>query len=327
MNILLTGCAGFIGSHVLDRLLNDGHQVVGIDNFAPDYPRAIKEQNIAQHCCGKTATSTFTLLEADLTNKATFTELDQQGFDSFDAIIHLADRGSDRASIDDPAGYLQSNVVSTQNLLEYAKDHEIPHFIHASSNSVYGLNSNTPWLESETDLEPISPYALTKINSEQLGHTYSQLYDIRVLALRLPTIYGPRQRPDQAIYKFTHNIIEGETILMHGEGDTLRDYTHVDDIVDGIIAALHYNDTRHEIINLGNTRTVEFQEMVAQLEQTLGVQSNIEQLPELKGDVPLTLPSIEKAARLLGYTPSIPFEAGITDFVKWMYDTNPTCTA
>lgn len=318
MKILLTGCAGFIGSHVLDRLLSEGHQVVGIDNFDSCYPRAIKERNIAQHCNTEAPTAAFSLLESDLTDKATFTELDRDGPTQFDAIIHLAGKGCDRASIKNPSDYTQANIVSTQNLLEYAKDNQIPQFIHASSSSVYGVNPKTPWLESDTQLQPISPYAFTKISSEHLGHVYSQLYSIRFVTLRLPTVYGPRQRPNQAIHTFASNISHETAIVMHGDGNTRRDYTYIDDIVDGIVAALKYQATPYEVINLGSNQLVELQEVIAQLEHTLAVQFDIEQLPEQEGDVPHTLISTAKAARLLGYAPSTSFEDGIAHFAKWM---------
>jgi len=266
MKILLTGCAGFIGSHVLDRLLADGHDVIGVDNFDPFYARSLKDANIAAHLSDqlestvrvessekKLATRTpaeqvnsntaskgsFELLEADLAEPATYTKLKFLiGNAPFDAIIHLAAKAGVRPSIEDPVGYQRANVIATQNLLEFAKDEEIKQFVFASSSSVYGVNPNVPWSEKHDVSGPISPYASTKVSCELLGHVYSHLYGIRFLGLRFFTVYGPRQRPDLAINKFVRLIEAGEPIPVFGDGTTRRDYTYIDDIVGGIIACL-----------------------------------------------------------------------------------------
>jgi len=266
MKILLTGCAGFIGSHTLDRLLADGHDVIGIDNFDPFYARSLKDANIAAHLSDqlestvpvessekKLATRTpaeqvnlnssskgsFELLEADLAEPATYTKLKFLiGNATFDAVIHLAAKAGVRPSIEDPVGYQRANVIATQNLLEFAKDEEIKQFVFASSSSVYGVNPNVPWSEKHDVSGPISPYASTKVSCELLGHVYSHLYGIRVLGLRFFAVYGSRQRPDLAINKFVRLIEAGEPIPVFGDGTTRRDYTYIDDIVGGIIACL-----------------------------------------------------------------------------------------
>jgi UDP-glucuronate 4-epimerase len=252
MKILITGCAGFIGSHTLDRLLAEGHSVVGVDNFDPLYNRALKNTNIEAHL----ANERFELLEADLADPETYTKIKflaeslpyqvsglsphPSESSAFDAIIHLAAKAGVRPSIQDPAGYQRGNVIATQNLLEFAKEEGIKQFVFASSSSVYGVNPNVPWREDDHVLQPISPYASTKVSCELLGHVYSHLYGIRFLGLRFFTVYGPRQRPDLAINKFVRLIDAGDLIPVFGDGSTRRDYTYVADTVDGILAALHY---------------------------------------------------------------------------------------
>ncbi|MFK7972195.1 MAG: NAD-dependent epimerase/dehydratase family protein, partial [Bacteroidia bacterium] len=218
-HILVTGGAGFIGSHVVDRLLSDGFQVTAIDNFDPFYPKEVKLQNVAPH----KENPNFKLIELDICDN----EALKSGLDgvSFDAIVHLAAKAGVRPSIQNPVAYQQVNVLGTQHLLEYAKEHGIVQFVFASSSSVYGVNPNVPWRESDFVLKPISPYASTKVGAELLGHVYTSLYDIRFIALRLFTVYGPRQRPDLAIHKFARKMLQGETIPVFGDGSTRRDYT------------------------------------------------------------------------------------------------------
>jgi len=340
MKILLTGCAGFIGSHTLDRLLADGHDVIGVDNFDPFYDRALKSANIAAHMGGTTSASSgsFELLEADLAEPETYQKLKflAEGFDAqvpsfqvsalssqlssngtFDAIIHLAAKAGVRPSIEDPVGYQRANVIATQNLLEFAKENDIKQFVFASSSSVYGVNPNVPWSEKHDVSGPISPYASTKVSCELLGHVYSHLYGIRVLGLRFFTVYGPRQRPDLAINKFVRLIEEGEPIPVFGDGSTRRDYTFIADIVEGILGSLHYQGSNYEVINLGNDQTVTLQEMIETIETVVGKSAIINRLPQQPGDVPQTWADVSKAGKLFGYKPTITFKQGVEKFVEW----------
>ena len=311
---MLTGCAGFIGSHTLDRLLADGHQVIGVDNFDPFYDRSLKNANIAAHADH----SDFELLEADLAESETYRKLNfLNGDQPFDAIIHLAAKAGVRPSIEDPVGYQRANVIATQNLLEFAKEQGIQQFVFASSSSVYGVNPNVPWREDDHVLQPISPYASTKVSCELMGHVYSQLYGIRVLGLRFFTVYGPRQRPDLAINKFVRLIEAGEPIPVFGDGSTRRDYTFIEDIVTGIIGSLHYQGSNYEVINLGNDQTVTLSEMIETIETVMAKKAVINYLPEQPGDVPQTWADVSYAKELFDYTTSTLFKEGVTQFYQW----------
>ena len=314
MKILLTGCAGFIGSHTLDRLLADGHHVIGVDNFDPFYDRSLKAANIQAHADHPD----FELLEADLADSETYQKLNfLVGNDSIDAIIHLAAKAGVRPSIEDPVGYQRANVIATQNLLEFAKDNEIEQFVFASSSSVYGVNPNVPWREDDHVLQPISPYASTKVSCELMGHVYSKLYGIRFLGLRFFTVYGPRQRPDLAINKFARLIEAGEAIPVFGNGSTRRDYTFIDDIIEGIIGSLHYQKSNYELINLGNDQTVTLSQMIEIIEGVVGKKAIIDRRPEQPGDVPQTWADVSKAKKSLGYEPTTSFKDGVEQFIKW----------
>ena len=314
MKILLTGCAGFIGSHTLDRLLADGHHVIGVDNFDPFYDRALKTANIEQHADNPS----FDLIEGDLAEQTTYNKINfQLGGSAPDAIIHLAAKAGVRPSIEDPVGYQRANVIATQNLLEFAKENAIKQFVFASSSSVYGKNPNVPWSEKHDVSGPISPYASTKVSCELLGHVYSHLYGIRFLGLRFFTVYGPRQRPDLAINKFVRLIEAGEPIPVFGDGSTRRDYTYIADIVEGILGALHYDKTNYEVINLGNDQTVTLSQMIETIETVLGKKAEINRLPEQPGDVPQTWADVTKAGELFGYEPKTSFKEGIKRFVAW----------
>ena len=314
MKILLTGCAGFIGSHTLDRLLADGHHVIGVDNFDPFYDRSLKTANIQAHADHPD----FELLEADLADSETYQKLNfLVGNDPIDAIIHLAAKAGVRPSIEDPVGYQRANVIATQNLLEFAKDNEIKQFVFASSSSVYGVNPNVPWREDDHVLQPISPYASTKVSCELMGHVYSKLYGIRFLGLRFFTVYGPRQRPDLAINKFVRLIEAGEAIPVFGDGSTRRDYTFIDDIIEGIIGSLHYQELNYELINLGNDQTVTLSQMIETIEGVVGKKAIIDRQPEQPGDVPQTWADVSKAKKLLGYEPNIALKDGVEQFNKW----------
>lgn len=310
LSILVTGAAGFIGSHLCDALIAQGHRVTAIDNFDPFYHRKVKESNIR----GLINHPGFTLLELDITDAEA---LDRHLPVQIDTIVHLAAKAGVRPSISDPATYQSVNVLGTQNLLEQARKKEIPQFIFGSSSSVYGINENVPWTESDAVLQPISPYASSKVSGELLGHVYAHLYPIRFLALRFFTVYGPRQRPDLAIHRFFRMIDEDYAIPVFGDGTTLRDYTYVGDIVSGICAALEYKASKYEIINLGNNQTIALSDLIAQIEQVIGKKAILNRLPPQPGDVPQTSADITKAHQLLDYFPQTSLREGLQAFYDW----------
>jgi UDP-glucuronate 4-epimerase len=294
---LVTGGAGFIGSHLIDRLLLEGCRVTVVDN------------------AGRRDHDQYTLVEADIRDlDALRSRLDG----SFDVIVHLAAKTGEKASIEDPLGFQEVNVRGTHNLLEMAREWGVKQFVFASSSSVYGMNPRMPWREEDTALLPISPDASTKACGELLGHVYSHLYGIRFVALRLFTVYGPRQRPDQAIHKFARRMLASKPIELFGKGQTRRDYTYVGDVVDGIRAAMEYGDLPYEVINLGTNQTISLCEMIVTLERALGVTAAIDRLPEQPGDVPQTWAQISKAQRLLGYHPRTSFAVGVARFAAWL---------
>jgi UDP-glucuronate 4-epimerase len=309
---IVTGAAGFIGSHLVDRLLKERWTVTAVDNFDPFYPRELKETHIRDH----RRQPGYRVAEIDIRDGAALAALDDAG--PYDVIVHLAARAGVRPSILDPIGYQEVNVRGTQNLLEFARERRIPQFVFASSSSVYGINPRVPWSEDDHVLLPISPYASTKVSGELLGHVYSHLFGIRFVALRFFTVYGPRQRPDLAIHKFARAIRAGKPIPVFGDGSTRRDYTFVDDIVNGIVGAMTYEKTPFEVINLGNNATVSLDEMIGRLEEALGVRAIIDRQPEQSGDVPQTWAAIDKARDRLGYAPATRFEDGIRRFVAWL---------
>ena len=307
---LVTGGAGFIGSHLIDSLLADGWRVTAIDNFDTFYSPAAKERNIASHLNHPQ----YTLFRIDIRDAVAL----QAATERYDAIVHLAARPGVRPSIIDPETCQQVNVSGTQNILELARRSGTPHVVFASSSSVYGVNPRTPWKESDYVLQPISPYASTKVSGELLGHVYSHLYGFRFLALRFFTVHGPRQRPDLAIHSFARKMLAGDPIPVFGDGTTRRDYTFIDDIVAGIRGAMAYDRSRYEVINLGNDRTVTLTQMIGELERALGVVARIDRQPEQPGDVPQTWASVDKAVALLGYEPKTPFSVGIDRFCAWL---------
>jgi UDP-glucuronate 4-epimerase len=309
---LITGGAGFIGSHVTDRLLASGWSVTAVDNFDPFYDANIKWRNIEAHLNNPQ----YTLLNADVR--------DLQGLRTrlpggWDVIVHLAAKAGVRPSIADPGAYQEVNVLGTQNMLELAKIWGVEQFVFASSSSVYGINPDVPWREDNPVLLPISPYAGTKVSGELLGHVYSHLYGMRFIALRFFTVYGPRQRPDLAIHKLARMLLNGEPLPIYGDGGARRDYTYVDDIVTGVVAAMNYDRSRYEVINLGGSRTVSLLEMVRSMERVAGCHARLKFLPEQPGDVPATYADTAKAKALLGFQPSLDFEAGLERFFAWLY--------
>jgi UDP-glucuronate 4-epimerase len=309
MRILVTGGAGFIGSHLVERLLAAGHNVVIADDFNDFYDPAIKRDNIAA------VRKDVAVHQIDLRNAAAVRNLFHG--QKFDAIAHLAARAGVRPSILNPRMYYDTNVNGTLHLLEAAALTRVERFIFASSSSVYGICDQIPFSESFHLTQTISPYAATKIAGEFLCSTFSHLYGMRVVALRYFTVYGPRQRPDLAIHRFTRRIQEGRPIDQFGDGTTRRDYTYIDDIIQGTIAALKYEGPLFDIFNLGESDTIQLKDLIAAIEKALGKQAKINQMPEQPGDVPLTCADITKAKKLLGYNPSTPFSVGLPKFVGW----------
>ena len=310
---LVTGGAGFIGSNLIRTLFNSGEDVriTTIDNFDPFYAEEIKQLNISDFA-GK---DQFQLIKKDLA-LTTGKELAQLIPEPVDAIIHLAAKAGVRPSIANPVGYQQSNIIGLQNLLDFTKEKKIKQFVFASSSSVYGVNDHFPWKEDEA-LMPISPYASTKLSGEMLGHVYHKLFGIRFLALRFFTVYGPGQRPDLAIHKFTKAMVQGKPITVYGDGSTSRDYTFVNDTVQGIMGAITYDRSDFEIVNLGNNYTVSLKELISAIEITTGKKAVIEQHPDQPGDVPKTFADISKAKRLFGYHPNTKLEDGLKKFYDW----------
>lgn len=310
--ILVTGGAGFIGSHLVDRLLGDGGaRVTVVDDFNDFYDPAIKRANIATHL----SRAEFELIEADIADSQAMNDLFAGA--RFDCVVHLAARAGVRPSLEDPLLYEQTNVRGTLTLLEAARRNQVPRFIFGSSSSVYGINSKVPFSEDDPVASPISPYAATKIAGEAACHVYSHLYDLRVVCLRFFTVYGARQRPDLAIHKFASLIWKGMPIPIFGDGTARRDYTYIDDIIAGVTSAMNYDGSRFEVINLGESQTVELRRLVELLERALGRRAIIDKQPLQPGDVPVTYADISKGRRLLGYDPRTKIEAGIERFVDW----------
>jgi len=311
-NILVTGGAGFIGSHLVDRLLAEGDwRVTVIDDFNDFYEPTIKRENIRAHL----QTARYSLKELDIRDQASLYKVFDKS--EFDCIVHLAARAGVRPSLTQPQLYTETNINGTLNLLELARERRIKQFVFGSSSSVYGINAKVPFSEDDPIRQPISPYAATKAAGELLAHTYSHLYGLRCVCLRFFTVYGARQRPDLAIHKFARLLTAGKPIPVFGDGTTRRDYTFIDDIISGVRTAIDYEGTEFEVINLGESRTVELRELIVLLEQELAVKAEIQRQPLQPGDVPQTYADIEKARRLLSYDPQTPIEEGIRKFVTW----------
>jgi len=308
----VTGAAGFIGSHLCERLVSRGHHVVGLDSFDEFYDPAIKRANVAS-LAGSEA---FELVTGDIRDAGALDRLP----DGIDVVVHLAARAGVRPSIAEPLLYQDVNVTGTQQLLELARRRGIDRFVFGSSSSVYGNNEKVPFAEDDPVDRPISPYAATKRAGELLCHTYRHLFGIGAVCLRFFTVYGPRQRPDLAIHTFTRLLSAGAPIRQFGDGTSRRDYTHIDDILQGIEGAMGFleaDPTAYEIINLGESRTVELSRLIELIAGALGVEPVIERLPPQPGDVEQTYADINRARELLGYEPGVPIEAGIPAFVEW----------
>ena len=311
-SILITGGAGFIGSHLVDRLLAEGDwRVSVVDDFNDFYDPAIKRANVRRH----ENNQNYRLFEADIRDRARLNQIFRE--QAFTCVVHLAARAGVRPSLAQPLLYAETNINGTINLLELAREHDIKQFVFGSSSSVYGINAKVPFSEDDPIRQPISPYAATKAAGELICHTYTHLYGIRCVCLRFFTVYGPRQRPDLAIHKFARLITDGKPIPVFGDGTTRRDYTFIDDIIAGVRAAIDYNKTDYEVINLGESRTVELRELISLLEKELRATAKIERQPLQPGDVPQTFADITKARQILGYDPQTQIEDGIRKFVAW----------
>ncbi|MCI0335988.1 MAG: GDP-mannose 4,6-dehydratase [Acidobacteria bacterium] len=308
---LITGGAGFIGSHLVDRLLAQSPaRLVVIDNFDEFYDPQIKQENIAKHLNH----SVYRLVEMDIRNYAALKQLFSE--EIFDVIIHLAAKAGVRPSVNDPRTYQEVNTAGTMNLLDLAHRNGIKKFIYGSTSSIYGPHATPPFKE-DAPLAPISPYAATKAAGELIAHTYSYLHEMQTVCLRFFTVYGPRQRPDLAIHKFARLIMSKRPIPVYGDGTSERDFTYIDDILQGMISAIEYDATPFEIINLGESQTVTVNRMIELLEDALGEKAIIDHQPPQPGDMPRTHADVSKARQLLNYHPTTPIEAGIEKFVDW----------
>ena len=311
---LITGGAGFIGSHLADKLLKEGNKVIVVDNFCDFYNPKIKEDNVKHNLNN----ANYTLKRIDIRNREELAKAFDEA--NVDVVIHLAAMAGVRPSIDNPIYYQEVNCVGTQNILEEMKAHNVKKLVMASSSSVYGNCKEVPFKEDMVVDFAISPYAATKKANEVMTHVYHKLFGFNVIMLRFFTVFGPRQRPDLAINKFTRLMLNNEPIPMFGDGTTSRDYTYVEDIVSGIeksIAYVNNNKDVYEILNLGNSSPVSLKEMIDTIAEVLNKTPNIEELPMQPGDVEKTFADISKANRLIGYKPKTSFKQGIENFVKW----------
>ncbi|MCL5779527.1 MAG: GDP-mannose 4,6-dehydratase [Firmicutes bacterium] len=309
--IMVTGGAGFIGSHLVDKLLDAECEVLCLDDFNDYYNPALKRQNVQQHL----ANPAYRLVEGDIRDKEA-KELIKEWMP--EVIVHLAARAGVRPSLSQVELYQTTNVAGTLNLLEAAREAGVKKFIFGSSSSVYGLNKKVPFSETDPLLKPASPYAATKIAGEALCHTYAHLYDIHIVALRFFTVYGPRQRPDLAIRKFAERMLQGEEIVLFGDGSSARDYTYIDDIIRGVIAAIEYEGDKYEIFNLGNSSPVQLKDLVAAIEKVLGVEAKVRRIGDQPGDVPITYADITRSKEKLGYNPTVSLEEGLKIFIQWL---------
>jgi UDP-glucuronate 4-epimerase len=330
MSILVTGGAGFIGSHLVKKLLKQNKKVICVDDFNSYYNPGYKRENIQEFLGNKNLVSSkierLKLYKQDICDLEGLDKIFKEN--KIDTIVHLAARAGVRPSIENPLLYYQVNVMGTVNLLEMAKKYNVKNFVFASSSSVYGNNEKIPFSEDDRVDNPISPYAASKKSGELICHTYYDLYDINIACLRFFTVYGPKGRPDMAPYKFTELISRGEEIQMYGDGSTFRDYTYVDDIVSGVLASVEYikknnqvsssdGGSRYEIFNLGNSKIVELKYLIETIEKEVGKKAKIKKMPIQAGDVDKTYADLSKSCKFLGYEPKINIEEGIKRFVKW----------
>jgi UDP-glucuronate 4-epimerase len=311
MNFLITGGAGFIGSHVCQRLLGAGHAVWALDDLNGFYDPALKRRNLKEI---QSLQKPFVFVQGDVADRPGVERLFREV--KFDQVIHLAARAGVRPSLEEPALYQRVNVEGTANILEAARNNGVAKLTLASSSSVYGVNAKVPFAENDPVFRPISPYAASKLACEALGHVYHHVYGLDIVMLRFFTVYGPRQRPDLAIHKFAQRIEAGKPIELFGDGSSARDYTYVTDIVDGIMACVR-GTFGYEIFNLGGSNPTKLSRLVELLESALGKKALVERKPEQPGDVPQTWADVSKSGRLLGYAPKVKIEEGIPLFVDW----------
>ena len=317
MNFLVTGGAGFIGSHVSERLLGQGHSVWAFDDLNPFYDPAFKRRNLRDL---QALAKPFTLVQGDIADRGSVEKVFADV--KFDQVIHLAARAGVRPSLVDPALYQRVNVEGTVNILEAARKTGVRKVTIASSSSVYGVNAKMPFSETDPIFSAISPYAASKLACEALGHVYHHIYGMDIAMLRFFTVYGPRQRPDLAIFKFMGLMQAGKPIPVFGDGSTARDYTYVSDTVDGVIACTQ-REFGYQVFNLGESQTVTLAYLIELLEKELGVKAIIDRQPMQPGDVPITFANIEKARAMLGYNPSVKIEEGVRRFVAWFRNSPP----
>jgi UDP-glucuronate 4-epimerase len=309
--VLITGAAGFIGSHLAEYLVHLGYQVIGLDNFDDFYSPAIKWNNI--HALKEE--KNFNLKQGDIRDESLLAHIFQMN--DINVVIHMAARAGVRPSIQQPLLYQDINIGGTLKLLEVSRTHDVNKFIFMSSSSVYGLNNDLPFNEDDKVESPTSPYAASKAAAELYCHTYNVLYGLPVIVLRLFTVYGPRQRPEMAISHFVRMIDSGKTISLFGNGTSKRDYTYVDDIIDGIYKSMTYMSSGFEIFNLGDSHPIGLDYMVSLIEENLKKKAMIERLPEQPGDTPITYAKISKAEKLIGYRPKVMIENGLPLYIRW----------
>jgi UDP-glucuronate 4-epimerase len=309
---MVTGGAGFIGSHLCERLLREGDQVVCFDNFDNFYDPNIKIRNVEG--INKKFPDRFKLITGDIRNSEHLQEAFQKN--RIDLVVHLAARAGVRPSIEQPLLYQDVNIRGTMVLLEFCKEYKVKDFIFASSSSVYGENQRVPFSEKDLDIQPISPYGATKRAGELLSYSYHHLYGMNISCLRIFTAYGPRQRPEMAIHKFTRLVDRGEKVPMFGDGSSRRDYTYIDDLIEGILSIIH-RSKGFEVYNLGESQTTSLKELIQLIEKALGKKALVEMLQPQPGDVSTTYADITKAKEMLGYRPKVKMEEGIRRFVEW----------
>lgn len=311
MKILITGAAGFIGSHLCEKLLEDGNTVVGFDNFDPFYERAIKENNLKTSILNES----FKLIEGDIRDSESVKKLFDEH--SFEVVVHLAAKAGVRPSIEDPTAYNKVNVLGTLNILEMMKKNDIKRLVFASSSSVYGNSTDVPYKETMNVNNPISPYAATKIAGELLCYNYWHLYKISATCLRFFTVYGPRQRPEMAIAKFVKKAYDGNLISIYGDGSSCRDFTYIEDIIQGVVVSTE-RDLGFEIINIGESETIDLNSLLGLIKELTGCDLKTENLPMQPGDVDKTFANIDKAKRLLDYAPVTSVREGIKQYISWL---------
>lgn len=314
MRILLTGGAGFIGSTLAEKLLAEGHEIVCLDDFNSFYDPRFKRENIAPF----SKNPRFTLIEGDIRDGKLLRQIFQKK--PIDQVVHLAARAGVRPSLVDPLLYCDVNINGTLQILECMREFKVKKMVFASSSSVYGVNSSLPFSEEDPLNAPISPYAATKIAGETLCRTYFQLYGISSVCLRFFTVYGPRQRPEMAVYKFTEALLLDKEIPLYGEGDSRRDYTYVDDIIQGVMAAIKKKEKVVSLYNLGDSQPFRLRDLLGKLEKLTGKKARVKPMPVQAGDVPATFAKIDKAKKELGYSPSVLLDQGLELFLRWYRD-------